>query len=207
MTTGLLFVTAPEADHKAINLLLHHLRDWESSDGEDQFRLVATKNAYNLEPPESPSGVDTFLSTTSPSLDSTFENAWAGSSLKDVEDFCLDIVRNDVKGNIGASLFVLIDSLGFQARDAVLAERAFGEKEGGLGMLDIFVKTRVPWGELMNAWCNLSLGASEFAEMGERREEGGEWYDFHTGYVCDLDEEADLRKDRAFQRLKDGGRV
>ena len=55
--------------------------------------------------------------------------------------------------------------------------------------------------------------------LGERREEGGEWegeeggggeqgwYDYHAGECFDLDEESAKRKDKAFQRLKNDGRV
>ena len=217
MSNGLLFVTAPEADHKAINLLLHHLTDYEHSEGDIWFRLVSTKNAYDLEPP---SGANT-LYATPPTLDSTFDNAWTGSSLKDVEDFCLDVVRNDPDRNIGASLFVVVDSRGFQARDAIVVEQAVGEEEEGFKMLDSFVKMRVPWSEVFTVWCNLSVANSDFDEMGERRKEGGEWegeegggeqgwydwVDYNDGSVYEPDEESATLKDKAFQRLKKDGRI
>jgi hypothetical protein len=216
MSTGLLFVTAPEADHKATNLLLHNLTDWEYSEGDIWFHLVATKNAYDLELPPGTNALD----PTPSSLDNTFDNAWAGSSLKDVEDFCLDVVRNDPKCEIGASLFIVVDSRGFRDRDAILVERAVGEEEEGFKSLDSFVKMRVPWREVFSAWCNLNVANSDFDELGERRGEGGEWegeeeegggeqgwYDYHAGDCFDLDEESAMRKDKAFRRLKDDGRV
>ena len=214
MSTGLIFVTAPEADYKAINLLIHHLTDWEYSEGEILFRLVTSKNAYNLELPPGTHALD----ATPPTLDSTLDNAWAGSSLKDVEDFCLDVVRNDPNSDIGASLFIVVDSRGFQDHDAILVEQAVGEEEEGFEMLDSFVKMRVPWKEIYSAWCNLSVANSDFDEMGERRKEGGQWdgeeaggeqgwYDFHAGLCFDLNEESARRKDKALQRLKNDGRV
>lgn len=214
MSTGLLFVTAPEADHKAINLLLHNLTDWEHSDGDIWHRLVSTKNAYDLELPPGTNALD----ATPPSLDSTFDNAWAGSSLKDIEGFCLDVIRNDPERDIGASLFIVVDSHGFQARDAILVEQAIAEERDEFVTLDSFVKMRVPWSELFSAWCNLSVANSDFDEMGERRKEGGEWdreegggeqgwYDYHAGECFDLDEESAKQKDKALQRLKNDGRI
>ena len=214
MSTGLLFVTAPEADHKAINLLLHNLTDWEYSKGDIWFHLVTTKNAYDLELPPGTNALD----ATPASLDNTLDNAWAGSSLKDIEDFCLDVVHNDPKIDIGASLFIVVDSLGFQARNAILVEQAIGDEEEEFVALESFVKMRVPWSEVFSAWCNLNVSNSDFDEMGERREEGGEWegeegggeqgwYDYHAGECFDLDEESAKRKDKAFQRLKNDGRV
>ncbi|KAM0699566.1 hypothetical protein Q7P36_000569 [Cladosporium allicinum] len=171
MSTGLLFVTAPEADHKAINLLLHNLTDWEYSKGDIWFRLVTTKNAYDLELPSGTNALD----ATPPSLDDTLDNAWAGSSLKDVEDFCLDVIHNDPNMDIGASLFIVVDSLGFQARNAILVEQAIGDEEHEFVALESFVKMRVPWSEVFSSWCNLNVSNSDFDEMGERREERGEW--------------------------------
>jgi hypothetical protein len=83
-TTGLLFVTAPEADYKAVNLLIHHLRDWEYfNDANDglNFHLVTTKNAYDLELAPGSNHLD----ATPPALDATLDNGWAGATLKDVE--------------------------------------------------------------------------------------------------------------------------
>ena len=41
--SGYLFVTAPEADHKAVNLLLHELSNWGYNDGESDFKLITAK--------------------------------------------------------------------------------------------------------------------------------------------------------------------
>ena len=44
MSLGLVFVTAPEADHKVVNRFLTDLRDWEFDEGSDSFKLVTLKN-------------------------------------------------------------------------------------------------------------------------------------------------------------------
>lgn len=212
MSTCLLFVTALEADHKAVNLLIHHLSDWEYNKGELAFSLVTTKNAYDLELPPEVKALD----ATPPSLDGTFDNSWSGASLKDVEDFCLDMIHTKDHENIAPSLFVVVDSAGFQAQNAILVEQAVGEEDEDFVMLDSFVKMRIPWAETYINWCGLSVANSDFDEMGERRPDSGEeeepggeqgWYDYYEGHATDLDEKQVKRKEKAFQRLKDEGRV
>lgn len=212
MSTCLLFVTAPEADHKAVNLLIHHLSDWEYNKGELTFSLVTTKNAYDL---ELPPGVNS-LDATPPSLDSTFDNSWSGASLKDVEDFCLDMIHTGDHSDIAPCLFVVVDSAGFLAQNAILVEQAVGEEDEDFVMLDSFVKMRLPWTETYINWCGLSVANSDFDEMGERRADSGEgeeaggeqgWYSYHEGQATDLNEKEAKRKEKAFKRLKDEGRV
>lgn len=168
---GLLFVTSPNADYKAVNLLLHNLRDWVYSDGDMSFHLVTTKNAYDLELPEGKHMLD----STPPALDSTFYNAWAGDGLKDLEEFCLDIVKSSKNDEVGASLFVVVDDAALAKNEAIIVERAVGEDEdGNFVMLDSFLKMRVPLEETYPVWCNLSVANSDFDEMGERKGESGE---------------------------------
>ena len=217
MSTGFLFVTAPSADYKAVNALLHELQNWEYNDGESEFRLITTKNAYDFEPPAGTHVLDGTL----PKLDSTFTNAWAGSSLKDVEEFCLDIVHNSSPSDDSPWLFVVVDSAGFEARTGIVVERATADADEDFKLLDSFVKMRVPWDEVQITWCNLSIANSDFDEMGERREtkangdgggeadvedEGDGWYDYHT-LGADLSDENANRKKKAFQRLKDDGLI
>jgi hypothetical protein len=51
--SGFLFVTAPEADYKAVNLLLHELGNWGYNDGESDFKVITTKNAFTGQKPHS----------------------------------------------------------------------------------------------------------------------------------------------------------
>lgn len=217
MSSAFLFVTAPEADYKAVNLLLHELSNWAYNDGEADFKLIATKNAYDFELP-----AGTYrLEPTLPTLDSTFTNAWAGSSLKDVEDFCLDVLHAEDAGADGPSLFVVVDAAGFESRNAILFERAVDEEDEDFKSLDSFVKMRMPWDEVNNAWVNLSIANISFDELGELKEDegddGGEgegvdleigdgWHEYEP-MGGDLSEETTKRKEKALQRLKDGGHV
>ena len=214
MSTGFLFVTAPDADYKAVNLLLHELSNWGYNDGESEFRLITTKNAFDFElPPGTHS-----LEPTTPSLDSTFNNAWAGSTFTDVEDFCLDVLYHGRDAGIeGPSLFVVVDAAGFEAREGIVVERAVGEEDEDFKEIDSFIKMRVPWNEVHSAWCNLSIANISFdGEMGERKEddddeEGDEkgsdgWFDYNI-LGGDLSEKSAKRKEKAFKKLKKDGRV
>lgn len=226
--SGLLFVTATHTDHKTMNLLLHNLRDWEYSDGSISFRLVTTKNAYDLDLPEGKH----MLATTPPSLPPDYSNAWSGASLSDVEGFCLDLIKASERDEIGASLFVVVDDKALEREEAIVVEREVGENEDEeFFMLDSFIKMRVPWNETYSVWCNLSVANSDFDEMGERKggeegeeggEEGGEageegeeadgdefgdgWYAY-TPLGGDLSEKAAERKEKALKRLQEKGLV
>lgn len=216
--SGYLFVTAPEADYKAVNLLLHELSNWGYNDGESDFKVITTKNAYDFERPAGSYRLD----VTRPTLDSTFNNAWAGSTLKDVEDFCLDVLRSEDSGADGPSLFVVVDAAGFEGRNAIVVERAVDEEDEDFRELDSFVKMRIPWDEVNSAWCNLSIANISFNEMGEPREadaedDGGDvriqgetgadgWHDYEP-MGGDLNEKSAKRKEKALKRLKDDGRV
>jgi hypothetical protein len=211
--SGYLFVTAPEADYKAVNLLLHELSNWGYNDGESDFKLITTKNAYDFERPAGTYRLDVTL----PTLDTTFNNAWAGSSLKDVEDFCLDVLHAGDSGADEPSLFVVVDAAGFEGRNAIVVERAVDEEAEDFKQLDSFVKMRIPWDEVNSAWCNLNIANISFDELGEPKdddadgegdqgESGNGWHDYEP-MGGDLNEKNAKRKQKALQRLKDVGRV
>jgi hypothetical protein len=215
--SGYLFVTAPEADFKAVNLLLHELSNWGYNDGESDFKLITTKNAYDFERPAGTYRSD----TTRPTLDNTFNNAWAGSSLKDVEDFCLDVLHAEDSGADGPSLFVVVDGAGFEGRNAIVVERAIDEEDEDFKSLDSFLKMRIPWDEVNSAWANLSIANISFNELGELKEDDGEdggegervdeefgdgWHDYEP-MGGDLNEKNAKRKEKALQRLKNEGRI
>lgn len=215
---GYLFVTAPEADYKAVNLLLHELSNWGYNDGESDFKVITAKNAYDFELPAGSYSMEATL----PTLDSTFNNAWAGSSLKDVEDFCLDVLHSEDSGADGPSLFVVVDAAGFESRNAIVVERAIDEGDEDLKSLHSFVKMRIPWDEVNSAWCNLSIANISFDELGELKEDdaddGGEgqrvdgesgddgWHDYEP-MGGDLNEKNAKKKEKALQQLKDEGRI
>jgi hypothetical protein len=207
MSTGLLFVTAPEADHKSINLILLQIRDWGYGSG-DSFKLVTTKNAYDLDPPvNSPQGR---LDATSPPLDSSLENAWAGASLEDVEAFCLDLNR---RGPYNPTLYVVVDSEGLQAHTAILGKQASSYEEDEFRYLGYFMKMRMPQDSVYMVWCNLDISNMDFEDyMQEEDGTSGEkpdgWFTFDEDTGGGFFSEEDLqRRNREIERLRRAGHI
>jgi len=212
--TSLLFITAPQADHKQINRILIHLRDYDYSDGEDDFfKLVTTKNAYDLDlSTDSGSEVITAyrsLEETSPPVPIDIENAWAGASLDDIEEYCADLARADVKG-ANPGLFVVIDAEGLREEDCILVEEQYEWEERGTAR---FWKMRVPWDELYITWCQLEVGNASFEEMTEEVEETNDeerrkemsWFTFRT--TCEDSGEGCPGRDAAIEELRKEGRA
>ncbi|KAM0720107.1 hypothetical protein Q7P37_004243 [Cladosporium fusiforme] len=215
MSTGLLFVTAPEADHKSINLILLQIRDWGYGSG-DSFKLVTTKNAYDLDvSPINPHGR---LEPTSPPLDSRFENAWAGASLEDVEAFCLDLKR---EGPLpyNASLYIMVDSEGLQALNGVLGKQASDFEADKFRYLDVYNKMRIPWDQVYMVWCNLDISNMDFEEYTKEIEAGvdedgnvgvapGGWFSFEDGFGDDFFVKEDKeRRDKEIEQFRQDGLI
>lgn len=177
MSTGLLFVTAPEADYKLINRILLRLRAWNNDYIFDSFKLVTTKNAYDLEPPVH--SERNRLPATSPTLsEASLDNAWAGASLEDVEAFCLDVHRAAPFRYVETTQFLLVDSEALHAAESVIGCRRgkFTEEEDFF-FLDEFDKMRIPQDQVFSPWANFELGNMQFWEFTQEEQDWGldEW--------------------------------
>jgi hypothetical protein len=189
MSTNLLFITVPEADQKLIDLVLTQLRHWDLESG-DRFKIVTTRNAYDLRSAPGAAGKD---DTDTTSEVNNNNNAWAGAALEDVEAFCLDLARdqenNDDENenenmNYGTSMYVVVDSTGAQTDSCILVHRAHDPEAEGFAWLDRFDKMRIPWDKLSTPWNNLSIANMDFEEFtrefddGRNREGEDGWFTF-----------------------------
>jgi len=210
--SGLLFVIAPEADHKIINQLLLYIRDWEYG-ALDSFRLVNTKNAYDLE--GFADGDRTIaLEATAPPVPVDFENAWAGASLKDVEDYCLDLDRGDFEDGGKAHLFVVVDSQGVQDKTCIIGERMMDYENEPITFPERFKKLRLPWDETYLTWCNLNIANMNFEEFTEEADVEYEdtltrqWWTYHSvGNGPELSKENRRRRDAEIAELREDSRA
>jgi len=155
--TGLLFINAPECTHKHINEVLVYLNDWEY-ENYHAFKLVSTKNAYDLDLPHgTEEGQD--LDGTVPPVDPDTENAWAGAELSDIEAFCRDLERHSANG-VNPELYILVDSAGLHDKTCVLGMRVedgwYAESKTMIH-LDHFRRFRMPWDEAYLTWCKSML--------------------------------------------------
>ncbi|CAG8959942.1 hypothetical protein HYFRA_00012659 [Hymenoscyphus fraxineus] len=174
MNTGLLFVTAPEADHKLVNRALLYLRDTEYGNY-DTFRLMTSKNPRDRTIPMD----DRVTDATMAPIDPGFENAWKGASVEDVEAYVVKLNEAGYQG-ITTNLFVVLDSEGIGSGTFVLGENqehSFDGKEGGSS--EKFNKARVPWEETYITWCCLDVGEGCWDEMMEEISGGADgWWKF-----------------------------
>lgn len=197
-----LFVTASEAEHKAINRLLLYLRDWEDENGDD-FKLVTSKTTERMIQDPSELGNDKskvvpIAAATSAPVDPDLINEWAGASITDVEKFC-----NKTQD---AGLWVILDAEGLRDQTCILAEYVTEEKdEGDMTVTEEFNKARVPWHQVRLICCNLEIanvGWDEYMEEDSEDPEGKWW----TLSDEDTDDHQAVR-DKEIEKLQLEGRA
>lgn len=206
--SGLLFIIAPEADYKIINRILLYLRDWEYG-ALDSFKLVNTKNAYDLDSFDKGSAIE----STSPPVPADFENAWAGASLEDIEDFCLDLAREHTNSGKGR-LYVVVDSQGVDDHTSIVGERMIEYENEPISYPERFKKMRLPWDETYLTWCNLNIANMNFEEFTEERDADYEetlmrqWWTYRSvSDGPDLSEKNRQERDDELERLRVKGMV
>lgn len=217
MSTGLLFVTAPEADHKVINRLLLHFKDWEYGSG-DNFRLVTSRSIESLIQAylAAHKGDEAAETATAAPVDPNLDNEWAGASIADIESFCIALEKRDDRAKaLQSSLFVVLDADGLRDQTCVLAERAIDWKadleEDLFRYLDEFNKTRTPWYQTYLTWCNLeiaNIGWDEMMEEEEEDEKEDRWWTFNMEDSGEYlsDEKKDLR-DKEIEEFRNQGKA
>ncbi|KAI4851849.1 hypothetical protein E4T44_01882 [Aureobasidium sp. EXF-8845] len=195
---GLLFVTAPEANFKIINHALLCMRDWEESDGEvDVLRLVTNRAATQNHGDGTPLPLKILP-----------ENVWTGTTLEDIETYCLNLNCGDDE-HLGASLFVVIDPEGLKNRTCVLASMPDERYETPGTFRGRYDKVRVPWDDLYMIWCNLDIANMNFEEFVE--EEYGDdqgWFTYQSIREDEDENKAGLkRRDMQVEKLRRQGYI
>lgn len=219
MSTGLLFVTAPNADFKAINRFLLHIRDWEYGDASswDSFHLLISKSDPDFEMFKD-SRRHQLPSTTPGDIPAeSFTNEWAGASIQDIESYVLSADNTGVDGN-GISLFLILDDQGIRDKTCIVAE-AYTEwdddanpprripKEDREQQYD-FNKFRAPWSETHSVWANLNIANMDFGDFADEDEGADDegWWTFQ-GVGEDLSEENRQKKEEALRRFEEEGKI
>lgn len=199
MTGSFIFVTDPNADFKAINRLLIYLHDWEygNQDAYDEeenvFTLLTTRSLEDVRTMVKDEGDEKKykIPSTNPPVSQPLENAWAGASTEEVEDFVAQLYAEPEeslihRGGYG-SLFILVDEEGFKDLTCAVCQivRTYDEDEeemkyGGDGEKTLFNKVRMPWVEAYSCWCNLDIANMDFMDFvdDDEQDDGntGGWY-------------------------------
>jgi hypothetical protein len=155
--SGMIIVTAENADAALINRLLLYVRNWEFMgdhlDDADSFRvLFAQKELATIR--------QAGYEVTRPPVQELPDNEWEGLSLEEVERI---MIGNDEEGS--TSLFLLLDDEGVENQTILVVHRAWNDpEEDKFAYVDAFNKTRVP-GECVYMWCNLDIANMGFEEF------------------------------------------
>ncbi|KAK3707572.1 hypothetical protein LTR37_012067 [Vermiconidia calcicola] len=201
--SGLLFVTAETATHKTSNLILLHLRDWDTRSenivqSDNSHCLVTTKNAYDLEKPED-------ANVTKPThlpVPSDISNAWIGASISDIEAFVLDLNKSGTKG-VQSSIFFCLDDKGMQDKTIIIGERRYDED--GDELTDFYNKTRAPWDEAHTVWQNLDIGNvgwEDYCDEEKGADDDG-WWDYAVGGADIMTENERAKRGEAIKKMED----
>jgi hypothetical protein len=145
MSTGLLFVTAPDADYKAVNKILLHIKDWEHG-SDDRFLLVKDKSGIDIVVPENGGSAE----PTSPPVPSLRYDGWAGASPDEVEAFLLEQMKTHDEGPVSYGLYVIVDEKGMRDKTCILGEQEYDDEKED--MKDSFQRVRLPWDEVYSVW-------------------------------------------------------
>ncbi|KAF2170404.1 hypothetical protein M409DRAFT_51449 [Zasmidium cellare ATCC 36951] len=223
MSTGLLFVTAPEADFKAINHFLIYARDWEFGDEDtwDNFHLVTSRKDPDLSK-FSDSRRNELPATKPGDVTAETSNEWSGASIQDIERYVLDHEPTGIDGN-EISLFLILDCQSLRDRTCIIAER-YTEwnddadppekfpKEDREKQYE-FNKYRAPWDETYICFANLNIGNMDFEDFADDDEgeedvgaDGEGWWTFR-GMGSDLTEEQVGRREGVVRRFEGEGKI
>lgn len=155
-----LFVIASSADHKLVNRVLLHLRDWEYGEDPtwDNFHLTTLTTFPEID------GAFTSPPITESDLSN---NNWTGKSISDVETYILSEPKTNARG-LNLSTFLILDDQGAKDGTIILLDVPYSEEDGDddVGIVKKrFNKVRVPWEKTYIMWCNLDIANMDFADF------------------------------------------
>jgi hypothetical protein len=105
-----IFVTAANADFKVINEMLLYLRDWEEGSGDTFHLQTANTVEESIKTSDTPVSIPVAVPGTFTA--ETFNNAWAGASIKDIETFATQELEGIVSPQAHVSFFLVLDDQG-----------------------------------------------------------------------------------------------
>lgn len=201
-------MTTPNADHKAINRLLLHLRDWEfGHEGTwDSFHIVPTKDLDTFKTSLTSSNV----TPTIPPYPVDASNEWQNSTLEEIESFVLRLNKSEglEQSLVNNSVYILLDEKGLADKTCIVGERKFDNETDE--QMDAFDKARVPWEEVHTMWANLDIANMNFDDYCDDDEGCDEnfwwrWDASENGAALGLDDDKKAMRDGVIRRLEEDG--
>lgn len=168
-----LFIITPYVDHKLVNRLLLHLRDWEY--GEDP-----TWDCFKIITSESFAGADGESVTKPPiTVADLSNNIWASKSISDVEAFVINERNKADEGNdYNLTTFTILDEQSVKDGTIIVLHSPYDGDEDKVE--EKFYKVRVPWDKAYLMWCNLDIGNMDFEDFVEDTDESeDDWWTYN----------------------------
>lgn len=190
-----LFIITSSAEHKLVNRLLLHLRDWEYGEDPswDNFHLITTDSL-----PEA----DSECTKAPIKQNDLLNNIWANKTISDVESFIIsERNKEDKETELNLDTFVILDEQGVKDGTIILLDSPYNEDDDKKE--DKYKKVRVPWEKAYIMWCNLDIGNMDFEEFIEF-EEGheGEWFTY-TEFLPHPNEDTQKLYDESASNVKE----
>lgn len=185
-----LFIITSSAEHKIVNRLLLHLRDWEYGEDPswDTFHLITTNSL-----PAADSEC-----TKPPITESDLSNnIWANKSISDVESFIISERNKEAKEtDLNLDTFVILDEQGVKDGTIILLDSPYNDDEDKKD--EKFNKVRLPWEKAYIMWCNLDIANMDFDDFVEEDNEG-EWFTYSAFLPHDNDDTQKIYDESASQ--------
>ncbi|KAK8082351.1 GroES-like protein [Apiospora saccharicola] len=154
---GVLLITAPSADTKAMNRAIVHLHSYPGYF--PSLKLVLSDQLEDLKTLGFSEGAESPF--TKPDIRPPTSNAWAGASLSTIETNALD-----------RTLYLVIDDEGLQDQTRIVAERitSFEEKPSGeceahRSGVHGYDRVRMPWSRATSMFNNLAIANIGFEDF------------------------------------------
>ncbi|KAJ7784250.1 hypothetical protein B0H16DRAFT_1402060 [Mycena metata] len=202
------FVTTKPSG-KALNRAFLLIQDFEFGKypKDSRWTLITSKKAPSEPPP----------ATVLPIPDISNKNAFASSSMAEINTFIRENEDFIAKMGVSAGDWLIIDQKGLESSTCLVCEQIYnpGEDgeggEGEAGMTSEFRACRLPYEWAWSMICNLdiaNMGFEEFVDedAGEQEDGSWKWMSFNPSTEDNEEETAEeAKRGAALKELRDGG--
>lgn len=195
-----LFVIAQSADHKVVNRLLLHLRDWAYGES-------PTWDCFHLVTMEKLPGAGAACTIPPVSESDLSNNVWKGKTVSDVEGFLLN--DGNEKHELNVNTFLILDEQGVKDGTVIMLNLPYNDdEEDEEPNQKRYDKVRVPWGKTYIMWCNLDIANMDFQDFVEDNDgddDDVEWWTYRDDADDRTEDEIKDKRNDAIVELEQKG--